>query len=48
MNSFQLRLNDPEIGDKIEVAWKGKFRLETQDVYQGIVCRDCSIAYLPS
>ncbi len=33
---FRMRLDDPEIGDKVEVAWKGKFRLETQDVYQGL------------
>lgn len=30
------RLNDPELGDKVEVAWKGKFRLEANDVYQGL------------
>lgn len=36
MTSFQIRLKDPQIGDKVEVAWKGKFRLETQDVYQGL------------
>jgi hypothetical protein len=32
---FSHRLKDPHIGDKIEVAWKGKFRLESTDVYQG-------------
>lgn len=36
MPSFQQRLKDPHIGDKVEVAWRGKFRLETQDVYQGL------------
>lgn len=36
MQSFRMRLNDPQIGDKVEVAWRGKFRLETQDVYQGL------------
>lgn len=36
MTSFHIRLQDPQIGDKVEVAWKGKFRLETQDVYQGL------------
>ena len=36
MFSFQQRLADPQIGDKIEVAWRGKFRLETSDVYQGL------------
>lgn len=35
-NEFRSRLLDPQIGDKVEVAWKGKFRLETQDVYQGL------------
>jgi hypothetical protein len=39
-NSFYFdmycrRLADPLLGDKVEVAWKGKFRLETQDVYHG-------------
>ena len=33
---FRDRLMDPEIGDKVEVAWKGKFRLESTDVYQGL------------
>ena len=33
---FHARLLDPEIGDKVEVAWKGKFRLESVDVYQGL------------
>lgn len=36
MSSFRQRLSDPQIGDKVEVAWRGKFRLETQDVYQGL------------
>lgn len=36
MLAYQRRINDPEIGDKVEVAWRGKFRLETQDVYQGL------------
>lgn len=36
MDAFRERLFDPEVGDKIEVAWRGKFRLETQDVYQGL------------
>ena len=25
--AFKNRLSDPQIGDKVEVAWKGKFRL---------------------
>ena len=33
---FRSRLVDPEIGDMVEVAWKGKFRLESTDVYQGL------------
>lgn len=36
MEAFQERLLDPQVGDKVEVAWRGKFRLETQDVYQGL------------
>jgi len=35
LTSFRQRLADPQIGDKVEVAWKGKFRLEERDVYQG-------------
>jgi len=30
------RLHNPVIGDKVEVAWKGKFRLESSDVYEGL------------
>ncbi len=36
MAAFRDRLCDPHVGDKVEVAWRGKFRLETQDVYQGL------------
>ena len=36
MASFKARLSDPQIGDKVEVAWRGKFRLEAMDVYQGL------------
>lgn len=36
IEAFHRRLIDPCIGDKVEVAWRGKFRLETQDVYQGL------------
>ena len=36
MSAFHSRLDDPQVGDKVEVAWRGKFRLETQDVYQGL------------
>lgn len=34
--AFKIRLADPQIGDKVEVAWRGKFRLEALDVYQGL------------
>lgn len=34
--AFRNRLADPELGDKVEVAWRGKFRLEALDVYQGL------------
>lgn len=33
---FKQRLLDPHIGDLVEVAWKGKFRLESLDIYQGL------------
>lgn len=36
LNAYRKRLFDPQVGDKIEVAWRGKFRLETSDVYQGL------------
>jgi hypothetical protein len=32
----QERLLDPHVGDLVEVAWKGKFRLESLDIYQGL------------
>ena len=35
-SKFKNRLRDPHIGDKVEVAWKGKFRLESTEVYQGL------------
>ena len=34
--NYKNRLHDPELGDKVEVAWRGKFRLEGMDVYQGL------------
>lgn len=34
-NLYHFRLLDPEIGDHIEVLWKGNFRLESTDTYQG-------------
>lgn len=36
LQAFKSRLEDPHIGDKVEVAWRGKFRLEASDVYQGL------------
>lgn len=36
MDAFRDRLSDPHLGDKVEVSWKGKFRLENQEVYQGV------------
>ena len=36
LQAFRSRLADPELGDKVEVAWRGKFRLEALDVYQGL------------
>jgi hypothetical protein len=33
---FQQRLQCPQVGDHVEVAWRGKFRLDSQDVYQGL------------
>lgn len=37
MESFRSRLYDPHVGDKVEVAWRGKFRLETQGKFQHTV-----------
>eukprot|EP01032_Pedospumella_encystans_P021616 gene21616-24511_t len=36
MTAYRSRLMDPQVGDQVEVAWRGKFRLETSDVYQGL------------
>jgi hypothetical protein len=36
LSEFRTRLADPHIGDRVEVAWRGKFRLEAADVYQGL------------
>jgi hypothetical protein len=35
-DQYKTRMADPENGDKVEVAWRGKFRLEARDVYQGL------------
>jgi hypothetical protein len=34
-SAFRSRFFDPHIGDKVEVYWSGKFRLEGAEVYQG-------------
>ncbi|CAN0082146.1 unnamed protein product, partial [Phaeothamnion confervicola] len=33
---FQRRLQDPMPGDRVEVAWRGKFRLESLEIYNGL------------
>ena len=35
-NLYEDRLAHPYIGDQVEVSWRGKFRLEANDVYQGL------------
>eukprot|EP00752_Nemacystus_decipiens_P001227 g1226.t1 len=32
---YKGRLQDPYVGDQVEVMWKGKFRLESFEVYDG-------------
>ena len=32
---FKARLLDPRVGDAVEVAWRGKFRLESLEIYRG-------------
>lgn len=29
------RFSDPLVGDRIEVSWEGRFRLESLDVFMG-------------
>lgn len=36
MRLFKERFQDPQIGDRVEVSWNGKFRLESSDVYFGL------------
>jgi hypothetical protein len=36
LNMFRSRFRDPELGDRVEVSWHGKFRLESSDVYHGL------------
>jgi hypothetical protein len=35
-DEYYSRLLDPQVGDFVEVAWRGKFRLETQEIYIGL------------
>lgn len=34
--SYRQRLRDPSAGDKVEVAWQGRFHLEGLEVYRGL------------
>ena len=34
--SFRQRLGDPAPGDRVEIAWRGRFRLEGLEVYRGL------------
>lgn len=36
MRNYRLRMADPQKGDRVEVSWMGKFRLESSDVYHGL------------
>ncbi|CAN0407400.1 unnamed protein product, partial [Discosporangium mesarthrocarpum] len=33
---YLRRLKDPQVGDRVEVAWRGKFRLESLEVFNGM------------
>ena len=33
---YRSRLEDPFAGDKVQVCWRGKFRLESADLYHGL------------
>ena len=33
--AYKARLEDPRVGDDVEVAWRGKFRLERLEIYRG-------------
>ncbi|KAG5188163.1 hypothetical protein JKP88DRAFT_178183 [Tribonema minus] len=33
---FARRLVRPQVGDRVEVAWRGKFRLESLEIYNGL------------
>lgn len=35
LSSARYRFRDPLVGDKIEVSWEGRFRLESLDVFVG-------------
>ena len=34
--SYHQRIRDPTVGDRVEVAWQGRFRLEGLEVYRGL------------
>ncbi|KAJ8598866.1 hypothetical protein CTAYLR_010464 [Chrysophaeum taylorii] len=34
--SYHQRIRDPTCGDRVEVAWQGRFRLEGLEVYRGL------------
>lgn len=34
-NNNRYRYKDPLVGDKVEVSWEGRFRLESLDVFVG-------------
>jgi len=34
--SYHQRIRDPSTGDRVEVAWQGRFRLEGLEVYRGL------------
>ncbi|KAG5192614.1 hypothetical protein JKP88DRAFT_173095 [Tribonema minus] len=34
--AFARRLLHPQVGDRVEVAWRGKFRLESLEVFSGL------------
>lgn len=34
--SYHQRIRDPTFGDRVEVAWQGRFRLEGLEVYRGL------------
>jgi hypothetical protein len=33
---YRYRVSNPQVGDRVQVAWRGKFRLESLDVFNGL------------